>query len=110
MKRDRAILYDECLIVLVDRNEMSFVSPNMENGNNKMKTRSSLKPILEVRGDRVCKMVKNRDGQIVLKQMFDSFWSYKRPATRTHFIYESRRTSGCGFRYKISVADDATTA
>ena len=113
MKRDRAILFDECLIVLVDRNQLSFVSTDVGaksdkiKNKKKLKTRSNMKQLLEVKEGRIGKMVKDRDGQIVLFQMIDSFWSYKRPTKRTRFTYESRRIkSGSGLKYKISVADD----
>merc|ERR1719242_122761 len=114
MERNRVNLYDQCLMVLVDRNDMKFTSSTrkMERDpkSKKMKKRSNLKQLYQMRGNRVGKMVQDRSGNCVLIQIYDSFWSYKRPGQRTKFIYESRKNYGRdGYTFKISVADDPSS-
>ena len=96
-----ANLFDECLVVLLDRNNNHFVSSPPKG--------RSTKQLWTIKGNAASKTIKDRKGDIVLFETVDTFWSYKTKGKRTKFIYESYpQKANNQILYKLVVADDPT--
>eukprot|EP01083_Nonionella_stella_P130921 397474_1 len=102
-KRNTQNLYDECLMLLYDRNNMMFVSHSQSHAPSKAKQ------LFEIAGNTVIKSVKDKNGEVVIHQVYDTFWSYCNVGKRTQFVYESYRSGPAAepsFLYKLIAMDD----